>query len=108
MQLTDQARRVLEAFLADADAPRYGYDLMRATRLKSGTLYPLLTRLETQGLVHARWEDQPQPGRPPRRYYQLTGEGVRVARQARAEASFAGPARGRNAHGGPIPGGQPA
>ena len=46
-------------------------------------LYPMLARLEERGLVTSRWEPEPATaGRPPRRYYQLTGEGVRVARRA--------------------------
>jgi PadR family transcriptional regulator, regulatory protein PadR len=82
MKLTGPLERVLRVFLADACAPRYGYDLMKAARLPSGTLYPMLARLEDQGLVTSQWEAPPGDGsgRPPRKYYQLTGEGIRVAR----------------------------
>ena len=84
--------RVLRAFLADPAAPRYGYDLMRAARLPSGTLYPMLARLQDEGLVTSEWESRPGGdedvgGRPPRKYYKLTGEGVRVARLELAQAS---------------------
>src|SRR5580693_1516257 len=48
MRMTGPLERVLGAFLADPAAPRYGYDLMKAARLPSGTLYPLLARLEQQ------------------------------------------------------------
>ena len=48
VRMTGPLERVLGAFLADPTAPRYGYDLMKAARLPSGTLYPLLTRLEHQ------------------------------------------------------------
>jgi PadR family transcriptional regulator PadR len=38
-----------------------------------GTLYPLLTRLKNAGLLAYRWEESTQG--PPRKYYELTGEG---------------------------------
>ena len=56
MKLTGPLERVLRAFLADPAAPRYGYDLMKASGLPSGTLYPLLSRLQEQGLVSSAWE----------------------------------------------------
>ncbi|HTQ91093.1 MAG TPA: PadR family transcriptional regulator [Streptosporangiaceae bacterium] len=90
MKLTGPLERVLRVFLADASARRYGYDLMKAARLPSGTLYPMLARLEDEGLVTSQWEPPPGDGsgRPPRKYYQLTGEGVRVARLELAQARF--------------------
>ena len=84
--MTAPLERVLGAFLADPAAPRYGYDLMKAARLASGTLYPLLARLEQQKLVASAWETPQQEGQRPRKYYQLTGEGVRVARLELAQA----------------------
>ena len=44
MKTTAPLRRALQAFLEDPAAPRYGYDLMKAADLKSGTLYPMLSR----------------------------------------------------------------
>jgi PadR family transcriptional regulator, regulatory protein PadR len=85
--MTAQLERVLSAFLADPAAPRYGYDLMKAARLPSGTLYPLLARLECQKLVASAWETPQQEGQRPRKYYQLTGEGIRIARLELAHAS---------------------
>jgi PadR family transcriptional regulator, regulatory protein PadR len=92
VKLTRPLERVLRAFLADPAAPRYGYDLMRAARLPSGTLYPMLARLQDEGLVTSEWESRPDGdgdagGRPPRKYYRLTGEGARVARLELAQAS---------------------
>ena len=50
-----------------------------------GTLYKALSRLEQFGLLTSRWEDaEAAEGRPRRRLYELTGEGARVAEQARA------------------------
>ena len=92
MKLTGPLERVLRAFLDDPAAPRYGYDLMKTARLPSGTLYPMLARLQDEGLVTSRWEAQPADGagRPARKYYQLTAEGCRIARIELARASRAG------------------
>jgi PadR family transcriptional regulator, regulatory protein PadR len=78
--MTAPLQRVLRAFLEDPAAPRYGYDLMKAAGLPSGTLYPMLARLEDQKLVTSAWETPQVVGERPRRYYQLTSEGVEVAR----------------------------
>jgi PadR family transcriptional regulator, regulatory protein PadR len=87
VRITGPLLRVLSAFLADPAAPRYGYDLMNAARLPSGTLYPLLARLERQKLVVSAWEVPEQEGQRPRKYYRLTGEGMRVARLELAQSS---------------------
>ena len=87
MRMTGPLERVLGAFLADPATPRYGYDLMKAARLPSGTLYPLLARLEHQKLVASAWETPQQEGQRPRKYYQLTGEGIRIARLELADAA---------------------
>ena len=87
MKMTAPLERVLRAFLDDTAAPRYGYDLMKAAGLKSGTLYPMLSRLESDKLVTSAWETPQQDGERPRKYYQLTGEGIRVARLELAQAS---------------------
>jgi PadR family transcriptional regulator PadR len=80
VKMTGPLERVLRAFLEDPAAPRYGYDLMKAARLASGTLYPMLGRLEDDELVSSAWETPTEEGQRPRKYYQLTGEGIRVAR----------------------------
>lgn len=61
--------------LADGDEWRHGYDLMTHAGVKSGTLYPLLMRLEAQGLLEAQWVESPQAGRPQRHVYRLTPAG---------------------------------
>lgn len=72
--LSPQALAVL-AVLASSGDWRHGYDILTQAGVKSGTLYPLLMRLEAQGLLEARWVDSPQPGRPPRHVYRLTSTG---------------------------------
>lgn len=89
MKLTRALERVLRVLVADPAAPHYGYDLMKATSLPSGTLYPMLARLQQEGLVDSQWEDQDPDagGRPPRKYYRLTAEGARAARRELARAA---------------------
>jgi DNA-binding PadR family transcriptional regulator len=64
---------------------RYGFDISDATGLPSGTVYPVLRRLEDAGLLRSRWE-APQTARaeqrPPRRYYTVTGSGSQAVREA--------------------------
>jgi PadR family transcriptional regulator, regulatory protein PadR len=91
--MTAPLERVLRAFLEDPAAPRYGYDLMKAAGLKSGTLYPMLGRLEDDRLVTSAWETPQQDGQRPRKYYRLTGEGIQVARLELAQVSASRPGR---------------
>jgi PadR family transcriptional regulator PadR len=61
---------------------RYGLDILEAAGgrggvLSDGTLYPLLTRLEREGKVEARWV-MAEEAKIPRKYYRLTGEGERL------------------------------
>jgi DNA-binding PadR family transcriptional regulator len=89
VKLTRPLERVLRVLIADPAASHYGYDLMKAARLPSGTLYPMLARLQQEGMVESHWEDQRPDagGRPPRKYYRLTAEGARVARLELAHAT---------------------
>ena len=60
---------------------RYGFDIMDATGLPSGTVYPVLGRLERDGYVRSKWESQSvaqRDKRPPRRYYEITASGARA------------------------------
>jgi len=61
--------------LAIRQGHRYGFDLMDATGLPDGTVYPILRRLERRGVLSGAWEDDLEAraeNRPPRRYYRLT------------------------------------
>ena len=56
----------------------YGFDIMDVTGLPSGTVYPALRRLERDGLITAKWEDESTATaeqRPARRYYRMTKAG---------------------------------
>lgn len=74
--------------LDNQGARPYGYEISKATGLKSGSLYPILMRLKDQGLLAAHWEDSPLPGRPPRQKYRLTGAGQDLALTLRADESL--------------------
>lgn len=79
LRITRPTVAVLTAFLDDPTADHYGLDVARAAGLSSGTLYPILHRMVDWGWATCWWEDSPDPGRPRRRYYRLSGEGVRMA-----------------------------
>ncbi|MEU4689531.1 PadR family transcriptional regulator [Actinoplanes sp. NPDC023714] len=82
VRVTTAVSKVLAALLEDPEASRYGLDLMRASGHPSGTLYPILLRLQRAGWVETRWEeiDPAEAGRPARRYYRLTPDGLVAAR----------------------------
>jgi DNA-binding PadR family transcriptional regulator len=64
---------------AVAAGDRFGFDIMEATGLTSGTVYPTLDRLERGGLLRSRWEVEAEAhreGRPARRYFHLTAAGA--------------------------------
>ncbi|GAA4474612.1 PadR family transcriptional regulator [Phytohabitans houttuyneae] len=87
MRVTIAVVKVLSALLEEPDRFRYGLDLMTVTGLPSGTLYPLLRRMQDAGWVTAEWErlDPVAAARPARRYYRLTAEGIQQAQQALAD-----------------------
>ena len=87
--MTLQTQLVLRAMLADPAAEHYGLQLCAETGLPSGTIYPIVIRLEKFGWVVSSWEDPAEhitQGRPRRRYYRLTHEGAEQARDALARA----------------------
>lgn len=56
----------------------HGFDIQEETGLTSGTVYPALERLESEGLAESTWEDAEtarREKRPPRRYYRITAKG---------------------------------
>lgn len=82
MRLTYPTTLVLQALL---QGHHHGFDIMDATGLPSGTVYPILRRLDTEGCVRSRWEKEGEARkqqRPPRRYYELTSHGHQMALDA--------------------------
>jgi DNA-binding PadR family transcriptional regulator len=84
VRLTAQTFKVLGALLTHSPDAISGAEIGRAATLQSGTLYPILLRLEQAGWLESRWEvETPQElGRPRRRFYQLTGVGESKAKSA--------------------------
>jgi PadR family transcriptional regulator len=63
---------------AAANGYRYGFDIMDATGLPSGTVYPALRRMEASSFIVSKWESPAvaqREQRPPRKYYELTRSG---------------------------------
>jgi PadR family transcriptional regulator PadR len=84
--MTIPTLRVLAVLLTDPLGEHYGLELCRAAGLPSGSVYPILARLEGAGWLVGAWEeiDEQAEGRRRRRYYRLTGTGLKHARAALA------------------------
>jgi len=93
-RMTIPTQLVLEALVADPDRELYGVEIGELATLRSGTVHPILARLEGVGWVESRWEDvdPADAGRPARRYYRLTPSGLQRAHDALARANRAAPA----------------
>ncbi|HEX4270188.1 MAG TPA: helix-turn-helix transcriptional regulator [Rhizomicrobium sp.] len=76
-----QTQKLLAAMLEKPLNWRHGYELLKATGLQSGTLYPVLLRLSDQGVLEAQWREGDKPGKPPRHVYRLTKAGLAFARE---------------------------
>jgi PadR family transcriptional regulator, regulatory protein PadR len=82
LNLTPKMAELIKVFLADPDQPRYGFEIMRLTGQPSGTVYPALATFEkARWLTVGREDIDPRTeGRPPRRFYKITGDAVPAAR----------------------------
>jgi PadR family transcriptional regulator PadR len=78
VRLSLQTLHVLEAFLENPTDQLSGADVQKRSGLASGTLYPILLRLEAAGWFISQWEkiDPSVAGRPRRRLYRLTSSGL--------------------------------
>ncbi|HEY6389360.1 MAG TPA: PadR family transcriptional regulator [Candidatus Acidoferrum sp.] len=90
IRLSKQTLMVLDALLTRPGQWQHGYSLSQNTSIPSGTLYPILMRLEKLQWLETRWEEAKTPGRPPRHLYRLSGtarewarEEIRAARERR-------------------------
>src|SRR5918992_2222125 len=102
LPLETEILEVALSMLRLGEATFHGFGLAQAMREQSGaraltghgTLYKALSRLEEFGLLTSRWEDAAAAeGRPRRRLYELTGQGVGVAEQAVAGKADQAPGR---------------
>lgn len=75
------------AVMSQLQEEQYGYSLMKlladqGLEIDQGTLYPLMRRLESQGLLESRWRvDESRP----RRYYALSSEGKKALPRLKEE-----------------------
>lgn len=76
---------ILFELMRDNQAWRHGYDLVKATGLGAGTVYPILARLAARGWLDTEWETSSVPG-PRRHLYRLTQVGMREAKALGARA----------------------
>lgn len=97
MRRTHALIQVAIAMLDNPSGRHWGYELAKASGVRSGVLYPMLTRFLDEGWVTDGWEDPAvtrAEKRPPRRYYELTDEGQAalggLLQRARSDARFQG------------------
>jgi PadR family transcriptional regulator len=87
--------QVAIALLERPNEQHWGYELAKRAGVRSGVLYPMLTRMLNDGWLTDGWEDPTtiKEKRPPRRYYELTDNGRHELRElvasARTDARFA-------------------
>jgi PadR family transcriptional regulator PadR len=95
MRTTHHLVIVATVLLDDPTGRHWGYELSKRSGVRSGVLYPMLTRMLDQGWLTDGWEDPTTiSGRPPRRYYKLTDIGRvelgALLQNARRDARFSG------------------
>ena len=95
-RMSAQTLKVLAALLSSTRDELPGAEIGRTTKLSSGTLYPILLRLERAGWLESRWEIEAPSilGRPRRRFYRITGLGMQKTKAAFKELE---PAFGKRA-----------
>src|SRR5579862_1209628 len=89
VRMSLQTLKVLEAFLENPTERLSGAEVHQRCGIASGTLYPILLRLESAGWFVSQWEsiDPSSVGRPRRRLYRLTSTGRRCASEVFASFS---------------------
>ena len=88
-KIVNELRRgiIVLAVLSQLDEEQYGYSLLKklsdqGLEIDQGTLYPLLRRLESQGLLESNWNVE---GSRPRRYYVISSEGQKLLPELKEE-----------------------
>jgi PadR family transcriptional regulator PadR len=101
IRFSKQTLQILDALLVRPGQWQHGYAVSKDTGIASGTLYPILMRLEKLGWLETRWEETRVAGRPPRHQYRLTPNGREWASEEMqaAKTSKFGKLAAREAHG---------
>lgn len=91
LRMTQATLAVLRVLSENLTQEMYGLQISAAAGLPSGTIHPILARLENAGWLEAAWEDidPVKQGRPRRRYYKLSSAGAARARHALTRADAA-------------------
>ena len=79
MRTTNALVQVAVALMERPGDRHWGYDLSKRADVRSGVLYPILRRMLEEGWLTDGWEETTgqRPGRPPRRYYEITEAGAK-------------------------------
>lgn len=88
-QITYHGLRLFALMAPDPGAWWWDTKISAELGVRSGTIYPLLARLESAGWLESSWEkiDPRVQGRPRRRLYRLTADGIRIATDALNEVA---------------------
>ena len=86
LRISPQSLALLEALLLHPAQWHHGYALSQHTAIASGTLYPILMRLEKLRWLETRWEEPGKAGRPARHLYRLTSDARSWAREELEDA----------------------
>lgn len=91
MRKTQATVQVALALMAGPYGRHWGYQLSKATGLRSGVLYPIIHRMHDDGWLKDGWEPNLN-GKPPRRYYEITEKGLvelgALVAEARTDVRF--------------------
>lgn len=88
LRMTQAMQQVIRALLQEPTRQAYGGEICRAAGLPSGTVTPILARLENAGILESEFEDvdPSDVGRPRRKFYAFTTGGAELARHELARA----------------------
>jgi PadR family transcriptional regulator, regulatory protein PadR len=80
-RMSAQTQAILAVVMADVQGRHYGFEIARRAGLATGTVSPVLAKLERDGWLESYWEqiDSVAEGRRPRRYYTVTALGAQEA-----------------------------
>lgn len=84
-RISDETATVLRLFLDEPTTERFGREIIKNTGLKSGSLYPILSRMQDMGLLTSTWEEEDAAAaaqRRPRRLYRLDPTNAQQAETA--------------------------
>jgi len=106
-KMTIPTRLVVATLMEDPTREMYGLEICAASGLATGTIHPILARLEKAGWLVSRWEtiDTSLEGRPRRRYYKLNPDALAHVQAAVHRADTKTPALARLL---PRPAGEPS